>query len=133
MGTRFKLKIYPSNPHSPSRDWFYKSIIKESDSFMRFFYSAFAFSMFIVFYLTGILLFIGKRANIKIFEWNFYRFIFMAFSIILICLSFFFVNRIYFEKEIKMRQKSSYLDTFVIIYILFSFIIFYINALNIRE
>lgn len=112
--------------------WFYRNVIKESNSFMQYYYASFAYSMYIVFYIIGLILFIGRKTEIEVLQWNRIRLTIVAFLIIIINLTYFFSNRINIEHEIKKKSKMPLYDVIAVIYIVFSFIVFFISIYRLK-
>lgn len=113
--------------------WFYNKVIKESDSFMLFFYTIFAFTMFIVFYVWGLILFI-ERKTILDFPDGIAKLLVPGGLILLVSLIFFFKRRE--RNEALMREESNKkfdkVDIGVIAYIVMAFFTFFYNVVQSR-
>ena len=111
--------------------WFYENIINERDDFMKFYYTVFAFSMFIVFYLWGGIIFLERTMDIDLLEYNKIKYFSFAVLITGAFMYFFWRNRAKWERIFKKKELSFNLyDVGVISYIFFSFFAFFYNLLK---
>ncbi len=113
--------------------WFYNKVIKEQDSFMLFFYTSFAFTMFIVFYVWGLILFV-ERKTILDFPDGIAKLLVPGGLVLLVSLIFFFKRRE--RNEALMREESNKkfdkVDIGVIAYIVMAFFTFFYNVVQSR-
>lgn len=76
----------------------------ETDKWMRYYYSIFAGCMFILFYLSAFTILIGQIFEINILKLNTIRYGFFSLLFIAIIEYYFFKNRTYYEKIIKVNK-----------------------------
>ncbi len=113
--------------------WFYNKVIKESDSFMLFFYTSFAFTMFIVFYVWGLILFIERKLNIQ-YDFGVKKFLLSLGVIMTFFIIYFFRRRQKFEEMLSKDFDCRFnnYDIGVIAYIVMSFIVCIYNVVQSR-
>lgn len=112
--------------------WFYDKIIKEADDSMKFYYMAFAFSMSIVFFIWGIMLFIERKTHFSPFEGK-ARFLIPGILVLATSLISFYRNRKTIEKRVrKIKLSFNYYDVGVVIYIILAFFTFFYNLVRMR-
>lgn len=101
--------------------WFYGF---EKDNWMRYYYTIFAFSMFIVFYFWGIAHTLGNILDISVLQIDKARYTIFAFSVIGLSFMFFYRQRKFMEKRLSsiMIEKRDISFYFAVMFIVFSFI-----------
>ena len=101
---------------------FYKNVIKERDDFMLFYYTVFAFSMFIVFYSWSIIICL-RIFGIFELGLTFGIQIGLLAIILLPTMYYFFKNRDFYVSimEEHGKTKFSWFDIVILFYILLSF------------
>ena len=110
-------------------NWFYKEVVKEADHFMVFFYTIFAFSMFIVFYVWGIGLFLKRQLMGSEFIFREWEMLLTGVIVIGLNLFLFWRERAKWEKLFKKSDlKFNKYDIGVIIYVTLAFFTFFFNV-----
>lgn len=114
--------------------WFYEKIIKEDDNFMKFYYTVFAFSMFIVFYLWGLLLFLERKTELDFSAYGMMKYLLPAIIILGFGLAIFYKKRPRVEKTMKdANLKFNVYDVVTIVYIGLSFLSFFYNLVHSKQ
>lgn len=111
--------------------WFYKNVIKETDEFMVFYYTIFAFSMFIVFYLWGLVILIERKIGIDFLEYDKMKYFLFALGIVGMIMFYFWRKKKDWEKFFKeSRLQFNKYDIAVLLYVVLSFFTFFYNLLQ---
>lgn len=108
--------------------WFYWNVIGEKDKIMTFYYSAFAFSMYVIFLFWGGLNYLAYYTESEIFNLGQLGKVIGAFVILGLFIFFFFKGRKSIEKEAQaFKEPFIWKDVIVLIYIIFCFIFYFIS------
>lgn len=114
--------------------WFYEKIVREDDDFMKFYYTSFAFSMFIVFYSWGLLLFLERKTKLDFSHIGITKYLIPAIIILGLCLTSLYIKRTKVEKLVKnTKLEFNIYDIVVIIYVFLSFFSFFFNLVQARQ
>ena len=110
-------------------NWFYKEVIKEPDHYMVFFYTIFAFSMFIVFYVWGFCLYLARQLFEGQFVFGIWEILLIGVTVIGLNLFLFWRRREEWEKLFKKSDlKFNKYDIGVIIYVTLAFFTYFFNV-----
>ncbi len=113
--------------------WFYIKVIKESDPFMSFLYTIFAYTMFFVFYLWALLFYYDRKSGSHFLN-GMDKLLPTAILTITISFIYFFKRRKTIEKMLKADVNRTFdkLDLLVIGYILLAFFTCFYNVYKSR-
>jgi len=111
---------------------FYKRI--ESDTIMQFEYTLFAFAMYIVFYLWGLLLWIYLITRISLLKMSYLYFLY-ALPVFMLIYLYLYRNKIKVLKDIERSDNISLgiKDIFVLAYVFMSFPFFYFSVIWVKS
>lgn len=113
-------------------DWFYRSVIKEKDEFMLFYYSIFASLMILVLNTWSVGLYVSEYFEIGYFNFSKLKYLLVLPVILLPGFYLAFKNRSKVEEGIvKMKKEKNILLDFISVGIVIgTFAIFYSRVLN---
>lgn len=111
--------------------WFYKRIINESDPFMLYFYTSFAFMMIVVFYIWGSILFVERWFKLSI-NIGIIKYLLPLVLVASVILSYFYVNKSKLEYVMKNKynEKFAISDFAVILYFILSILFCVLNVVT---
>ena len=98
--------------------WFYKYIIKESDSGMIFYFTAFAISFIAFFYINFLLAVLYVHTRWEIIRFEFFKYLIIMFSFLIFAIYLFFKHQKSLEDSITEGKRPRFFgDLFVVLYI----------------